>query len=130
MSNMINLEKFASGALAEKFNMAYQEILENILDPNTEFNIKRKLTLELKFTLTEDRELSIVDISTKTKLAPNTPTSTKILIDRDGNGGIVASEYEKQYAGQRYMQVDEDTGELITNQEEKEVDIKGIKLVK
>lgn len=127
---MINLEKFASGALAEKFNMAYKEVLENILDPNTEFKIKRKLILELKFTLTEDRELSIVDISTKTKLAPNTPTSTKILIDRDGNGGIVASEYEKQYAGQRYMQVDEDTGDLITNQEEKEVDIKGIKLVK
>lgn len=130
MDNIINLEKFASGALSEKFNMAYKEVLENILDPNTDFKTKRKLTLELNFTLTEDRELSIVDISTKTKLAPNTPTSTKILIDRDGNGGIVASEYEKQYAGQRYMQVDEETGEIITDKKERDIDIQGIKLVK
>ena len=127
MSNMINLEKFASGALAEKFNLAYQEVLENILDPNTEFKIKRKLTLELTFILTDDRELSIVEIATKTKLAPNTPTSTKILIDRDGHGGIVASEYEKQLPGQRYMQVDEDTGELLT---EVDLNMDGIKLVK
>ena len=117
--NKINLETFAGGALSERFSMAYQEVLENIMDPNTEFKKKRKLTLELSFTVTEDRELSVVDISTKTKLAPNAPTSTKILIDRDGNGGVIASEYEKQYAGQRYMQVDEETGELLTNNEER-----------
>ena len=128
MKNIVNLEKFAGGALSEKFNMAYKEVLENILDPNTEFKIKRKLTLELSFALTEDRELSIVDISTKTKLAPNAPTSTEILIDRDGNGGIVASEYEKQYSGQQYMKVDEETGVLLTG--EKKIDIEGIKLVK
>lgn len=128
MEKIINLEKFAGGALSEKFNIAYKEVLENILDPNTEHKIKRKLTLELSFKVTKDRELSMVDISTKTKLAPNAPTSTKILIDRDGNGGVIASEYEKQLAGQTYMKVDEETGELQTN--EKDVDIDGIKLVK
>lgn len=126
MRNKVDLEKFASGALSERFNMAYQEVLENIMDPNTEFKVKRKVTLELSFKATEDRELSMVDISTKTKLAP---TSTRILIDRDGNGNVVASEYEKQCAGQQYMKVDEDTGELLTDENGKKVDIAGIKLV-
>lgn len=30
MSNMINLEKFADGALAEKVNIALREVLANI----------------------------------------------------------------------------------------------------
>lgn len=130
MSNKIDLETFAGGALSERFNMAYQEVLENIMDPNTEFKIKRKVTLELSFKATEDRELSVIDISTKTKLAPNAPTSTKILIDRDGNGNVVASEYDKQYAGQQYMKVDEETGELLTNDSSQTIDTEGIKLVR
>ncbi|ACD21794.1 conserved hypothetical protein [Clostridium botulinum B str. Eklund 17B (NRP)] len=35
MENMINLETFAEGALAEKVNMALKEVLSNITDPNT-----------------------------------------------------------------------------------------------
>lgn len=127
MDNMVNLEEFAGGALAEKFNDAYKEVLENILDPNTEFKIKRKLTLELNFTLVEDRELSVVDISTKTKLAPPTATSTTILIDRDGQGEVVASEYNNQIKGQQYLRVDEETGEMLDEDSE---DLKGIKLIK
>lgn len=130
MDNMINLEEFAGGALAEKFNIALKEVLKNIADPNTEHHIKRKLTLELSFMTDEDRELSMVDISTKTKLAQPKATATKIIIDRDGKGGIIASEYKNQIKGQRYLQVDEETGEILADEKEKEVDIKGIKLIK
>ncbi|OSB03684.1 replication terminator protein, partial [Clostridium botulinum] len=45
-------------------------------------------------------------------------------------GGILASEYKKQIPGQSTMRVDEETGEVLTTAEEKEVDLKGIKLVK
>lgn len=128
MGNMINLEEFAGGALAEKFNIALKEILENIADPNTGHKIKRRLTLDLTFLTEEDRELSMVEIIAKTKLAPNKPVGTKIIIDRDGKGGIVASEYKNMLKGQQYLQVDEETGELLDSDEE--IDIKGIKLVK
>ncbi|MCF6466374.1 replication terminator protein [Clostridium sp. Cult2] len=128
MNNMINLEKFAGGALTEKFNLALKDVLENIADPNTDHKIKRKLTLELTFVTEEDRELSMVDISTKTKLAPAKSVATKIIIDRDGNGGIVASEYNNQIKGQQYMKVDESTGEIL--QDDGGVDTKGIKLIK
>lgn len=128
MNNMINLEKFAGGALAEKFNVGLKEILENIADPNTESTKKRKMTVELTFAPDQDRELSVVGITVKTKLVPNTPVATKIIIDRDGNGGIIASEYKNQLKGQQYLKVDEDTGEILSDDED--VDIKGIKLIK
>lgn len=127
MNNMINLEKFAGGALSEKFNLALREVLENIADPNTKYDTKRKLTVELTFVPSEDRELSIVGIDTKTKLAATKSVATKILIDRDGQGGIIASEYNNQLKGQQYLHVDEESGEILSPNE---LEKAGIKLVK
>lgn len=69
MENMINLETFAEGALAEKVNMALKEVLSNINDPNTEWKVKRKLIVDMTLTTGEDRELTEVNIVAKTKLA-------------------------------------------------------------
>lgn len=131
MENMINLENFADGALAEKVNMALKEVLSNITDPNTDFKLKRKLTLDMTFQAGEDRELAMIDIIAKTKLAPAKALSSKIIIGTDGKGGILASEYKKQLPGQSTMRVDEETGEVLTTGEEKEkIDLEGIRLVK
>lgn len=131
MENMINLEKFAEGALAEKMNGALKEVLENIQDPNTDFKLKRKLTLEMTFVSGEDRELAEVSMIAKTKLAPNKPIATKIVIGTDGKGGVLASEYKKQVPGQSAMRVNEETGEILTTAEEKgTINLEGIKLVK
>ncbi|WP_130807664.1 replication terminator protein [Senegalia massiliensis] len=128
MKNDINLEKFAGGALAEKFNVGLKEVLENIADPNTDPVKKRKMTVELEFKSDEDRELSMVNIIVKTKLVPKIGVATKIIIDKDGKGGIVASEYQNQVKGQRYMRVNEETGEILKDDEA--VDIEGIKIIK
>lgn len=130
MENMINLESFADGALAEKVNMALKEVLANITDPNTEYKTKRKLTIDMTFTAGEDRELTEVDIVAKTKLAPAKPLNTRIIIGTDCKGGVLASEFKKQIPGQSTMRVDESTGEIITTAEEKEIDLDGIRLVK
>jgi len=126
---MIRLDSFAGGALEEKFNIALKEVLENIADPNTAHDTKRKLNIELTFQTDEDRELSTVIIETKTKLAQLMGVTTKIIIDRDGRGGIIASEYGKQIKGQTYIRVDEETGEIIEPSKD-DVDMKGIKLVR
>ena len=88
------------------------------------------MTLDLTFTVGEDRELTEVDIATKTKLAPTKPVNTRIIIGTDGKGGVLASEYKKQVPGQSVMRVDEETGEIVTTAEEKEIDLDGIRLVK
>ena len=130
MEKFINLEQFADGAFAEKVNIGLKEVLANITDPNTDWKKKRKLTIELTFSAREDRELTSVDIIAKPKLEPTKPLSTTIVMGTDGKGGILASEYKKQIAGQSTMRVDEETGEVITTAEEKEIDLEGIRLVK
>ncbi|APF21634.1 replication terminator protein [Clostridium butyricum] len=133
MEKFINLESFADGALAEKVNMALRQVLDNMIDPNTDWKIKRKLTIDMTLVTGEDRELTEVNIIAKTKLAPSKALQAKIVIGTDGKGGVLASEYKKQVPGQSVMRVDENTGELLTTAEEKEnsvVDLKGIKLVK
>lgn len=130
MENMINLEQFADGALAEKVNMALREVLTNITDPNTDWKAKRKLTIDMTLATGEDRELTEVSIIAKTKLAPSKALAAKIVIGTDGKGGVLASEYKKQIPGQSTMRVDQETGEILTTAEENSVDLDGIRLVK
>lgn len=135
MEKMINLESLADGAVSEKVNIALKEVLANIADPNTEWKTKRKLTVDITFVAQEDRELALLDIQTKTKLAPPKSVGTKIIIGTDGKGGVIASEFGKQLPGQSVMRVDQSTGEILTTAEEAEekenvVDLEGIKLVK
>lgn len=135
MEKMINLETLADGALAEKVNIALKEVLGNIADPNTDWKLKRKLTVDITFQAQEDRELALLDIQTKTKLAPPKSVGTRIVIGTDGKGGIVASEFGKQIPGQSTMRIDEETGEVTTTAEERaeleeKFNTEGIKLVK
>ena len=133
MEKMINLESLADGAVSENVNIALKEVLANIADPNTEWKTKRKLTVDITFVAQEDRELALLDIQTKTKLAPPKSVGTKIIIGTDGKGGVIASEFGKQLPGQSVMRVDQSTGEILTTAEEAEenvVDLEGIKLVK
>ena len=65
MEKFINLETFADGALAEKVNMALREVLENMTDPNTDWKVKRKLTVDMTLETGEDRELTEVTIVAK-----------------------------------------------------------------
>ena len=119
MEKIINLETLAEGGLTEKVNMALREVLNNIADPNTDYKVKRKLTIDITFISQEDRDLALLDIQTKTKLAPPKSIGTKIVIGTDGKGGIMASEFGKQIPGQSVMRVDEETGEVLTTAEEK-----------
>ena len=135
MGKIINLETLAEGGLTEKVNMALQEVLNNITDPNTDYKVKRKLTIDITFISQEDRDLALLDIQTKTKLAPPKSIGTKIVIGTDGKGGVMASEFGKQVPGQSVMRVDEETGEVLTTAEEKaaqeqQFNTEGIKLVK
>ncbi|NFB30638.1 replication terminator protein [Clostridium botulinum] len=128
MEKMINLETFADGALAERMNQALKEVLENIADPNTEWKTKRKLNLEMKFTTGADRELTEVEIVAKTKLAPKESVSTKIIIDKDLDGEVLATEFKKQTPGQTYIKVDKETGEVLGEQEKQ--DTEGLQIIK
>lgn len=101
MSELMNFNEIAMGALAEKLNMSLEEVVKNLLDPNTDFKKTRKLTITMKFKTDDTRELSSMEVETKTTLAPTTPVSTKMLIGRDiDTGQVVAKEWNNQIKGQ------------------------------
>jgi hypothetical protein len=131
METKFNLETLAGGAFTERVNQALKEVAENILDPNTDWKTKRKVTIDLTFVTKEDRDLTEVDIVAKTKLAPRTSVHTKILLDKDFDGEVIASEFKKQIAGQTFIKVDAETGEILNDSEVKQSsELKGLQLVK
>ena len=101
----VKLETLAGGAIAERFNDALQEVLDNIVDPNTDYKKARKVTLSVSFKPREDRSFAIVGCDVKTTIAPPKVVETGIVIDTDGRGRAVAAEYANQIPGQ--MDVEE-----------------------
>ena len=97
----VNLEEFAGGALQEKFDDAFEKIVSNMLDPNTPWKNKRKISVEVTLTQNEERSDTSVDVSVVTKLAPVKPIETRMTIGRDlRTREIYAEEYGKQVRGQ------------------------------
>jgi hypothetical protein len=90
----VSLESIGAGAAVERFQLALQEVLDNIIDPNTDAKKARVITLKITMKPDENREFSSAEISVGTTLAPITPVKTKIFIGRDQQGHGVACEYD------------------------------------
>jgi len=136
----VNLEKFAGGALQEKFDDAMDKVLVNMLDPNTPWKNKREITVKVTFQQNEDRDDSSVNVSVVSKLAPVKPIGTRMAIGKDlQTGETFAEEYGSQCRGQMTMDdyqrqqeaevdgktVDTETGEI--KEESKVVDLRAVK---
>lgn len=116
----ISLHDVAGGALQEKVNQAFEQVMKNMQDPNTPWKNKRKINLCLTFIQNEDRTDCTCDISVDTKLAAVKPVSTKFCTEKDvSTGEIFAQEYGPGIKGQ--MSFDDVEGKT----EEKTVEVDG-----
>lgn len=118
----INLNEFAGGALAEKFNIEMQRVLENIADPNTDHKKKRKVTVTLTLESNENRNLTNVMVDVKSTLAPSKGVETQLMVDYTPNGQVVGAELKSGIPGQTYFdgeQVKTDTGQPVEEVEKK-----------
>ena len=97
----VNLETFAGGALQEKFDVAMEQVLANMLDPNTPWKNKREITVKVAFEQNEDRDDTTVDVSVIPKLAAAKSIGTRMAIGKNiKTGEIYAEEYGNQVRGQ------------------------------
>lgn len=97
----ISLQDVAGGALQEKANQAFAQVMKNMQDPNTPWKNKRKINICLTFEQNEDRTDCTCDISVDTKLAAVKPVSTKFCTEKDlSTGEIFAQEYGPGIRGQ------------------------------
>lgn len=117
MSNqMINLESFAGGALAEKLNIELAKVLTNIADPNTDHKKARKVQMTMTLKANEQRGLATVMVDVKSTLAPSKGVETQMMIDFDGKGNVVGAELKSGIPGQTYFDgqdVKTDIGEPV-----------------
>lgn len=110
MANIVDLNTFADGAVAERFNLELQRVLENFADLNTDPTAKRKINLVVTLAGDEARDVILVNVQAKTTLAPAKKLETKIIMDFDEKGQVIGQELKSGVKGQTF--VDIETGEI------------------
>lgn len=99
--NAVGLQELVGGALQEKFNKAFEKVVENLQDINTPYKNKREINIKLKFTQNELRDDVSVEVDVTEKLAPQAGMKTGFAIGKDlATGELFAEEYGKQIKGQ------------------------------
>lgn len=103
----VNLEEFAGGALQEKFDTAMEQVLSNMLDPNTPWKNKREINIKVTFEQNEDRDDTTVDVSVVPKLAAAKSIGTRMAIGKNiKTGELYAEEYGNQVRGQMSLNLE------------------------
>lgn len=121
----VDLTDMANGAIQEKLEHVMGEVLDNILNPNTDAKKKRKVTINLVLTPNENRDAVTLDAQVKPTLVPEESATTTILVGRNGKGAIEANELKSGTKGQTYFDPDDeklkdDKGEAIEKIEEQD----------
>ncbi|MGJ9381781.1 replication terminator protein [Salipaludibacillus sp. CF4.18] len=127
-TKIVELNTFASGALAERFNEELIKILQNIADPNTDPGKVRTLTVKVKFSADDERNLANALIEASSKLVSAREVPAKVLIDYDKNGQLTGAELKSGVPGQTYLEEDgvyNDTGDKIYDFKSKKEIAKG-----
>jgi len=107
----LSFTTLAGGGVEEKLQYALDEVAENIADPNTDAKKVRKVTMTLTLKPNEQRTIANLEVDVKTSLAAPVGISTTLMIDRDGEGKIVASEIYGKDPNQGA--IDFETGDVI-----------------
>lgn len=101
----MNLFELAGGAVMEQVSAAAKRVFENIYDPNREAKKPRKLVIEFVFKPNEN-DRTDVDVSAvvKTTLLPRRAIHTKMIVEADNKGKIMADEYRSAMRGQMELE--------------------------
>jgi hypothetical protein len=84
--------EMAQGALQEEVAYQMGNIIQNLIDPNTDWSKPRKLVVTLEFRTNEKRNYSTVSATTQTKLLPSKAVTAQMHLAPDENGEICAAE--------------------------------------
>ena len=92
--------EMSRGAILERVNYEMGKVIDNILDPNTKPDAKRKLTISLELAPSADRKTITVKTTAKSTLTPTDPVTTGLFITNAGSGEMVVAELVPQIPGQ------------------------------
>ena len=96
MENKLSVATIKGGAAVELVDAAIQQVLENVIDPNTDAKAKRKVTLTLSFSPDRERESMRVNLDVKTSTAPHESVGTIAFIAHTGDGVIAVETRQRK----------------------------------
>ena len=99
--NRISILEAAHGAIKERTDYELSKVIDNILDPNTRADKKRKVTVMLELLPDADRKLINLNTVVRSSLEPTQPISAGFAIGADDNGELTVFEMLAQIPGQR-----------------------------
>lgn len=88
----VTLENLGHGAAAELFQAELNNVIFNILDPNTKPDALRSVTLKLKVKPSKERAMCAVEISCESRVAPSQPFESTLFVGIE-RGEATATEY-------------------------------------
>lgn len=106
----VTLETVNDGAAVELFQRELERVLENIQDPNTDPEKKRRIRLDVEFKPDESRSEGRVTVSAKSKLAPS-ETEARTVHFGEKDGRLAAAHYDP---GQLHIGQDPEDDEAVT----------------
>lgn len=113
--------------MQEKFEKAFEKVVENMQDVNTSFRIKRGINIKLSFSQNEMRDEVLCDIDVVEKLAPQAAMRTQFAVGKDlRTGELYAEEFGKQIKGQMSINDYVDPESQKTEQKVEEVNGKTV----
>jgi hypothetical protein len=80
----VTLSNLCGGAVEERFQREFAEVLENVGDVNTDPEAKRKITLEFTLEPFADRSGATVTFACKSKTVPTTAVKGTVFLHRRG----------------------------------------------
>lgn len=128
MENKINvqLSEIDNGGLQQRFENELARVIENIIDPNTDPDKKRKIQINIEVVPKGNRDDVALAMEVKSTLLPRRKVYADVLIDTDGEG-VYANELRSGVRGQTFFDPTDSTlktdeGEPIEKIEEKELE--------
>lgn len=92
------LETLGDGAIPELFEVAWKQVLENVVDPNTEPTKVRKVLIEVSVKPAESRDRMKTTVQVKARLADVKPVPGELHVGR-ADGQLVAIQFDPNQLG-------------------------------
>jgi len=112
--NGFDVTTLKSGAAGEQIGTVNKQIFENIMNPNTDNEKARKMTITITYKPLGDDEVS-VSVTTKATLSPINEVKTMMLFGKTPDGDVVCNEWDKDTMKNQLVIEEEKT---ITEDEE------------
>jgi hypothetical protein len=118
-SQRVSLATLGGGRAIEAVDVELERIFSNIIDPNTEAEKSRKVTLTIEVKPNEERTQAIVIYQAKSSLAPDKAHATMFYLGMSADGAVAHEVNPKQLGLPLTTRIDSDevvddeTGEVI-----------------